>query len=238
METRLTMKQLPESERPYEKMEKFGAGALSDAELLSVILRSGTPKEKVSDIALRVLHYAGEHSELPGLAALFSLSPAQLCQIPGIGRVKSLQIGAVLEIASRLQSASRISVMQAQDPQSVAEVYMPAMRYLRTEQIRVLYLNHHHQLIFEEKMDLGQTAEAFLPEQHILKTALEHHTSGLILLHNHPGGDPEPSQADVSATSRLALSLRTIGIRLLDHIIIGDGMFYSMMEQGLLSTDI
>ena len=155
METRLTMKQLPETERPYEKMERFGPGALSDAELLAVILRTGTRHERVSDVALRTLAYAREHSELPELAALFGMSPEQMQQIPGIGRVKALQLTAVMEIATRIGRAGQGSKMKAEDPSSVAETYMLSMRYLRSEQVRVLYLNHQNRLIFEEVLEQG-----------------------------------------------------------------------------------
>lgn len=234
-EKKLTMRDLPESERPYEKLERFGAGRLTDAELLAVILRSGTRKERAVDLAVRLLVEAGgpEGSELRSLMAL---SLPELSSMNGLGRVKALQLKAVEEIGRRLKQEPVLTSFQAKSSEQVAEAYMEPMMALPTEVVKVLCLNHQNRLILEKDISTGTDHAAFFNPRLILKTALEQHSSRIILLHNHPGGDPDPSENDLAATRNLVQSAGLMDIQVLDHIILGDRRYYSMKEEGLIES--
>ena len=235
-EKKLTMKQLPEGERPYEKLEHYGASALSDAELLAVLLRSGTRQEKVTDVAVRLLTQAAEHSELSGLSALFSLSVPQLASMSGIGRVRAVQLKAVLEICARLHRDRASEALVAGCPEQIADAYMDMLRYRPTEVLKILYLNNRHRKILEVDMAEGSENAAFFNLSAVIRTALEHHATRLILMHNHPGGDPSPSDEDIQTTRQVAQACQLVNLKLLDHIIIGGGTYYSFKEEGLLDS--
>ena len=225
-----TMKELPKESRPYEKGLIYGVGSLSDQELLAVLLRSGTKGMNSLELSEQLLHLSGE-----SLSGLFGLDADELVKIPGIGRVKALQIEAVRELAKRI-TKSRLSVRENfASPHFAAEYYMEDLRSLKQEEVRAVFLNNKGARIGEHVVSRGSAEEAMFPVREILSRALKAGAVNLILLHNHPGGDPRPSTADLEATKRIEQAARLSGIRLLDHIIIGDGVYYSMRSEGLLS---
>lgn len=227
----LTQKQLPESERPYEKCERFGPEALSDAELLAVIIRSGTKKERAVDLAIRVLDRPGGKK---GLSALHYYSLKELQKIKGIGRVKAIQLCCVAELTKRMQATEFYETTVFDSPEKIADYYMSKLRYLRTEEILLLMLDTKGRKIADEVISKGTVNMAVLAPREVLCTALRYEAVFLVVLHNHPSGIPSPSDADVSVTRQLAAACEIVGISLRDHLIIGDNCYLSMREKGFL----
>lgn len=231
---KLTMKKIPVSERPYEKLEKLGAEALSDAELLAIVLRSGTAKERVTEMACRILTELGDGRTENPLSELFRMNLKQLQKLDGIGRVKAIQIRAIMEISARLSYAAARKRFQADDPESVASMYMEKMRYLTKEIVKVVYLDTKNQYIAEQDLSIGSVNESIVSVREVYAAAMEKSAVNVILLHNHPSGDPTPSQADIQVTRQMMTGGAIMDIGLLDHIIIGNGIYYSMKEQGII----
>ena len=227
----LTQKQLPESERPYEKCERFGPEVLSDAELLAVIIRSGTKKERAVDLAVRVLNRPGGKK---GLSALYYYSQKELQKIKGIGRVKSVQLCCVAELARRMQAAAVCETTVFDSPEKIAEYYMGKLRHCRTEEIMLLMLDTKGRKIGDELISKGTVNMAVLDPREVLCTALRYEAVFLVVLHNHPSGVPVPSDADIGVTRQLAAACEIVGLSLRDHLIIGDNCYLSMKEKGFL----
>lgn len=231
MENYLTQKELPVSEQPYEKCERFGPEVLSDAELLAVIIRSGTKSERAVDVAIRVLNRQGPKT---GLAALNYYSLKELQKIKGIGRVKAIQLCCVAELAKRMQSTAQNDSVCFTSPQKIADAYMGRMRHCRTEEIVLLMLDTKGRKIADAVISKGTVNSAVLEAREVLTVALRHEAVFLVVLHNHPSGIPTPSDADILVTRRLAAACEIVGILLRDHIIIGDNCYLSMKEKGFL----
>lgn len=229
MESYLTQKELPVSERPYEKCEQFGPEVLSDAELLAVIIRSGTRHERAVDVAVRVLNRQGPKS---GLAALNYYSQQELQKIKGIGRVKAMQLCCVAELAKRMQCTMQNDAVYFTSPEKIANAYMGRLRYLRTEEIILLMLDTKGRKIADAVISKGTVNSAVLEAREVLSVALRHEAVYIAVIHNHPSGIPIPSDADISVTKRLAAACEIVGILLRDHIIIGENCYLSMKEKG------
>ncbi len=227
----LTLKELPESERPYEKCERFGPEALSDAELLAVIIRSGTTKERAVDLAIRVLDRPGGKK---GLSALYYYSQKELQKIKGIGKVKAIQLCCVAELAKRMQASVFRDTTVFDSPGKIADYYMAKLRHNRTEEILLLMLDTKGRRIGDEVISKGTVNMAVLAPREVLCTALRYEAVFLVVLHNHPSGVPTPSDADISVTRQLAAACEIVGISLRDHLIIGDNCYLSMREKGFL----
>lgn len=227
----LTVKELPESERPYEKCERFGPEMLSDAELLAVIIRSGTKHERAVDLAVRVLNRPGARK---GLSALFYYSRQELQKIKGIGKVKAIQLCCVAELAKRMQAAVDTEKLPLHSPECIAKLYMERLRHCRTEEIILLMLDTKGRKIADEVISKGTVNMAVLEPREVLCTALRYEAVFIILLHNHPSGVPMPSDADIAVTRRLAKACEIVGVELRDHIVIGDNCYLSMTEKGFL----
>lgn len=226
-----SMKELPLSEQPYEKCLQHGTGSLSDAELLSVIIRTGSQGEKAVDLSRRILQ------ALPGksLGGLFQISLEQLQEIRGIGKVKAIQLKCMAEFSSRMvQSSFTPAELSCTQPEEVAAYYMQQMRFLETEQVRLLILNGKNIRMRDVIISNGSFNASFASPREIFYYALKHKAVHIILLHNHPSGDPTPSREDILLTKRLSDSGQMIGIPLLDHIIIGDNRFVSLKQSGYL----
>ncbi len=226
-----SMKELPLSEQPYEKCMMYGASSLSDAELLSVIIRTGSPGERAVDLSRRVLRF------LPGknLGGLFQVSLEQLQEVHGIGKVKAIQLKCMAEFSRRMvQSSMAPDNLQCTQPEEVAAHYMQQMRTLETEQVRLLVLNGKNVLVKDVVVSNGSFNASFASPREIFYYALKHKAVNIILLHNHPSGDPSPSKEDLLLTKRLLDAGEILGIPLLDHIIIGDNRFVSLKQNGYM----
>lgn len=230
---KITMKEMPESEQPYEKCEKYGAHCLSDSELLAVILRTGSRGECSTALARRLLQ------ELPGktITGLFQSSLEQLREMKGIGKVKAIQLLCLTEIAKRmLKGRKQLEELICEEPAQIATYFMPSMRFLETEQVRLLVLNGKHAVVYDLVISNGSFNSALVSPREVFYYALKHKAVAIILLHNHPSGDPSPSREDLLLTKRIAETGKLIGIPLLDHIIIGDNRYISVRESGYLQA--
>ena len=227
---KLTMKEMPVSERPYEKCIQYGTASLSDAELLAVIIRTGGRGERATELACRILN------NVPGgkLGGLFQMSSRQLEEIKGIGRVKAVQLLCLTEITKRMMSQAVVETqLVCTEPGKVAAYFMPKMKFLEYEQVRLLILNGRNALVEDIVISNGSFNSAMASPREIFYNALKHRAVSIIILHNHPSGDPAPSREDVVLTKRLADTGGIAGIPLLDHIIIGDNRYVSMKESAL-----
>ncbi len=229
MYTHLQMKQDLPIETPYEKCYRYGVSSLSDVELLAVILRSGTRGRNAIDVAGDVLKQ-GQHQ----LLNLVDLELGELKKIPGIGPVKAIELKAVAELSLRISQASRIKRLNLCDASTVAQYYMEQLRHERREQLLISMFDVKCQLLGDETISIGTVDCALLSPREIYLCALQKGASFVIMLHNHPSGIPEPSEADCKATLRIKRSGDILGVPLMDHIIIGDNSYYSFKEKGLI----
>ena len=225
-----SMKEMPESARPYEKCIRYGPDALDDAELIAVILRTGTRDENAVELARRVLR-AGNGT----ISGLHRLSENELTAIPGIGPVKAVMLRCMAQLSVRIARSGYAAFPDMSSPDKIAECFMEEMRHEEREQLRVLYLNSRSRLISEKVLSVGGAAQTLVPVREILSDAFRKDAVNIVLLHNHPSGDPTPSREDLEATERLLKASVVAGIPLLDHIIIGDLRYLSFREQGYIN---
>ncbi len=227
----LTLKELPVSERPYEKCEQYGAKFLSDAELIAVIIKSGSKGERSIEVANHVLNYS---KDMPGLQSLNYLTLEDLMTIRGIGKVKAIQLLCVAELTKRMARQQRGMSPCFSSPEMIADYYMQEMRCLEYEQTILVLLDTKCHRMKDFVISKGTVNSSLIEPREVLITALKNKAVQVVLLHNHPSGDITPSNADVRITKRLKVAFDVIGIPLLDHIIIGDNSYMSFQEQGLL----
>ncbi|MGN0158032.1 MAG: DNA repair protein RadC [Brotaphodocola sp.] len=232
MKEHLTMKDLPNDDRPYERCLREGPEVLSDAELLAVILRTGSREDNSLELASKVLalNYPKE-----GILGLLHLSLPEFMSVKGIGKVKGIQLLCIGELSRRIWKRRTLEQpLVFTDPKAVAEFYQEDMRHLMQEQFHVMMFNSKQILIRELLLSKGTVNASLASPREIMIEALRYQAVSLILVHNHPSGDPEPSSEDVQITMQAAAAGNLIGITVLDHIIIGDNSFVSLKERGFL----
>lgn len=229
MQKNRNMKDLPESEKPYEKCLKNGAGSLSDAELIAVIIRTGSRNEQAVDLAKEILL-------LPpgGILNLEYLSITQLQSLYGIGTVKAVQLKCVAEISRRMAMSVRRTRVCMKDPESIAAYYMEKMRHEEKEHLLLSMYDSNSRLLGEEIISVGTCNASLISPREIYLQALSYKAIYVILLHNHPSGNPRPSEEDILVTERIKKCGELLDIPLMDHIIVGDNCYYSFREQGIL----
>lgn len=223
------IKDLPTSERPYEKIEKYGVSCLSDAELVAVLIKNGTRNKNSVELAREILNLHPVHK---GLIGLHYLSDQELKHIDGIGRVKAAQLLCAAEISNRMTKQRIPERKPFHSPETVAGFFMEEMRTKETETTVAAFLDNRCRLIRYEVLFVGSISSCVANPREILKKALQYDASCFILIHNHPSGDCTPSQADLSLTERVKDAGELIGIQLLDHIILGDCQYVSLRERG------
>lgn len=233
MYTATRMKELYKEERPYEKCVRSGAGVLSDTELLAVIMRTGTCGENACQLAGRILSLPGHE----GLKGLNRISLERLMEIKGIGQVKAVQLKCVAELAARMAKAGAAERLCFNTPETIADYFMEDLRHEEQEQLHVLFLNTRNRLLKEKLMFKGTVNASLISPREIFVEALECRAVRIVLIHNHPSGDPTPSPEDIRMTKRIEKAGGLLGIQLLDHIIIGDRCYSSFMERGILSEE-
>lgn len=223
----MSLKNLPSEERPREKLLAHGAGHLSDSELLAIFLRTGTAERPVMDLARHLLEQFG------GLRSLAGASATAFCRINGLGTAKFAQLQASMEMARRVLDEP----MRTGDPLTSPE---DTRRYLKlrlvTRQHEVfacLFLDNRHRVIRYEELFQGTIDGAAVYPREVVRRALDYNAAALILAHNHPSGDAEPSSADISLTRRLKDALALIDVRVLDHMVVGHEQVISLAERGL-----
>ncbi len=226
-----SLKKRMSDDRPYERCEKFGAESLTDAELLAVIIRTGTYGESSIDIAERILNSSPADS---GLSALYHLSFNELINIHGIGRVKAIQMLCIAELSKRLSRTRYTEAEYFNTPQSISDYYMEELRHKEQEVLKAVFLDTKSRYICDINISKGTVNSSLASPRDIFIEALRQRAVYIILLHNHPSGDPTPSREDILLTKRIESSGDLIGIHLIDHVIIGDNCYYSLKEQGLV----
>ena len=219
-----TVRELPSHERPRERLEHFGAGALSLAELLAIVLRTGTRGDNALELANKLLAKYG------GLPGLVRADFRELCAEHGIGEAKSAQIKAALEIGRRLALVQVDTRYKISTPAEAANLVMLDMAYLDTEQMRVLVLDARGQLVEKVSLYQGTANSSVLRAAEVFRPAILRNCPALILCHNHPSGDPAPSPEDIKATRQLVEAGRILDIELVDHLVIGHQRFVSLKE--------
>jgi len=224
----ITIKDMPLEERPREKLIALGAGALSTAELLAILLRVGSRTESAVQLATRIITRSG------GLRNLPHLSLEDLQENKGIGPDKAVTIKAALELGSRLATAPREEAGSITTPRQAADLFMEELRYKKKEYFKILLLNTKNHVISREEISVGSLSASIVHPREIFSLPLRKSAASVILFHNHPSGDPAPSQQDLEVTRRLVDAGNILGIAVRDHIIIGDGCFFSFREKGLL----
>lgn len=215
-----------ENDRPREKLIKFGSEQLSDAELLAILLRVGVKGKSAVELAQDLLDHFGS------LHRLLKSDQAEFCQAKGLGQAKFVQFQAVLEIAKRHFESGLKTGDAFTSPELVTRFIEAELGHHHREKFALLLLNQQHQLIHFEVLFEGTLNQSQVHIREVVKSVLDHHAAAVILTHNHPSGDPTPSQADIEITLRIKQALELIEVRVLDHIIIGNaGRWHSLAQQ-------
>jgi DNA repair protein RadC len=222
------LRDIPHEERPRERMIQYGAGALSHAELLAILLRTGTRHESAIHMAQRILIGIG------GIRGLIDFSLEELTKLKGIGPAKAVQLKAGIELGQRLAKTRLPDTGTVHSPRDVADMLMEQLRYLQKEHFVCLFLNTKNHLIAQETLSIGSLNASIVHPREVFRAAIKCSSASIICAHNHPSGDPTPSPEDIAMTRRLCEAGQIVGIDVLDHIVIGDGEFVSLKEQGLM----
>ncbi len=222
------IKNMPEAERPYEKLELYGESSLSNSELLAIILESGTKDETSIQLAYKVLSLSND-IEGNELRFLQTISLEELKKIKGIGRVKAIRLKAALEIAKRLSKPIK-NEMYITSSRDVAKLFMEEMRFEKREIVKTLIMNNKNKVLKIQNVSLGGSNYAVIEPKDILSEPVKIGATRLILIHNHPSGNPTPSKEDYEVTKKIKSCAKLLGIELLDHIVIGDGEYRSALN--------
>lgn len=231
----LRLKNMPTAERPQERLLRSGANALSDTELLALIIRSGTQKVDVLALASAML------KEAKSLSGLLSWTAYDFQRLEGIGKVKALQLLTIIELAKRILSQEKEEKPNMSSPEAVYGYFQSIVAGLEVEKFWALCLNRKNRLIKHLEVSSGTAGSSLVHAREVFREAIRLGASAVICVHNHPSGDPSPSKADFSITRRLIEAGRILEIHLVDHIIIGDdglntagGRFFSFMQMGFI----
>lgn len=228
----IKMKELPSSERPYEKLEMYGAGTLSNAELLAIIIKTGTKEESSVTLAQKILTL--NHGNKDNLTFLQDISIEELTNIKGIGKIKAIQIKAVSELTKRISRPIVNNKITITCPENVADLLMNELKNEKREIVKVLILNTKNIVLKILDISYGSTNSAIIEPREILVEPIKIGAPKIILVHNHPSGDPTPSKSDIIVTEKLIQASKLMGIEILDHIVIGYNKYESIfLRKGL-----
>tara|TARA_B100000315_G_scaffold137703_1_gene126794 strand:- start:303 stop:998 length:696 start_codon:yes stop_codon:yes gene_type:complete len=223
-----TIRDLPQGERPRERLREYGAKHLSNTELIAILLRTGMQGENVLSLPSRLL------ARLDGLAGLGRSTFAELCAQPGLSEAKTCQLLAALELGRRFVSLAPEERLVIGSPQDVANLVMGEMAALDQEHLKVLLLNTKNEVLSIQEIYVGNVNSAVVRPAEVIRPAIRDNAPSIIVVHNHPSGDPTPSPEDVSITRDLVAAGELLGVELLDHLVIGSGgRFVSLNEKGL-----
>ncbi len=228
-QTKKGIQSWPEQERPRELLLSQGPQSLSDAQLLAILLRIGRPDSSAVEVAMDLL------TQLDGLRGLANRSLEELCAIPGIGPAKAAQILAAVELGKRALAMPLTNGKRIQGSQHIFQHYYPLLRDLRHEVFKAVLLDAKHKLIGDFTVSQGSLTVSIVHPREVFNRAVRESAAAIIFVHNHPSGDPQPSQEDHVLTHRLMTAGEILGIRVLDHIVIGDGKYVCFADEGLLA---
>ncbi|MBP3458535.1 MAG: DNA repair protein RadC [Lachnospiraceae bacterium] len=223
-------KQLFDGEKPYDRFLKAGPEALTDTELLAIIIRTGHKGADAMALARKVLEKAGDY----GITGLYHMTVDELMQIKGIGQVKAVKIKCIAELSNRIARAKRGEKVIFHSPAETAKYYMEQMRHLEKEQCLCVFLDGAMGLIRDQTISVGTVNASLFSGRDIFMEALSAKAVNFMILHNHPSGNVNPSRADVQMTQKLIEASRFMDIPLIDHIIIGDNCYYSFREHDMI----
>lgn len=230
-----TIKEMPEDERPQEKLIKFGPDYLSNAELLALIIRTGNSKgDSAIDTATKVLRSLRTANDSNGLNSLKNANLSNLMEVDGIGEAKAAMILAAVQLGIRLAVSSNGTKIRVTSPSIAANYVLSEMSVLEQEHFRIMTLNTKKEINFIREISKGTINMTIVHAREVFRAAISDNAHSIILLHNHPTGDPSPSKEDIGLTKNLIEASKIIGIDILDHIIIGDNRYFSFLEEGLL----
>ena len=219
---------MPQNERPQERLLRYGADNLSNSELLAVILRTGTRNENVINLSQRII------TAFNGINGLLEASQEDLMKISGIKEAKASQILSMAEMAKRFQTYRSGDSYKINSPADAADLIMVELREFKQEILKVLLLNTKNVVIDIHNASMGSLNSSIVHPREIYKEAIRKSAASIIMVHNHPSGDPSPSSEDIAATTRIKEVGKIVGIELLDHVIVGDGKYISLREKNLL----
>ena len=222
----IKMKELPKSERPYEKLELYGEKTLSNAELLAIIIKTGTKDETSVELAQRILKLNDTDTE--DLSYLQALSIEELMQIKGIGKVKAIQLKAVTEIAIRMFKTSNYKAITIKQPHDLAKILMSELKFEKSEKVKIIVLNNKNEIQKIKDIATGGSNFANVSIKDILSEPIKMKAPKIIVVHNHPSGDSTPSKQDIVFTEQLYEISELMGIQLLDHLVIGNMNYTSI----------
>ncbi len=223
----MKLKELNSDERPRERMMEKGAASLSNAELVAILLRTGTGRMNVVDVARELLKSAGNK-----LTAIMTMPQEKMCEIEGIGRSKAVTVAAAFELGRRCALESAVEHKDSiTNPKAVYRIMIPEMKSLDHEECWGLFLNRANYIIGREKLSSGGIDSTVIDTKTIARKALEKKATSMILVHNHPSGNPTPGTNDIRETRRLKTALETLGISLTDHVIVSEDSFYSFADE-------
>ena len=220
------IKDIIKEERPRETLLKKGESYLSDSELLAILINNGTRDKSAITLAREII----ETSD--GIRNLSNITVEELSKIKGIGLAKACRIISALELGRRVSVASEMQKFKISSPQDIGNVYMEELRYKKKEIFRVVLLNTKNVIIGSKDISEGSLNASIVHPREVFLEAIKKSANKMILMHNHPSGDPTPSSEDINITKRLISAGQIVGIEILDHVIIGDGSFYSFKENG------
>ena len=226
----LKIKELPETERPYEKLELYGEKVLSNAELLAIIIKTGTREETSVQIAQKILKLSND-PQMGELNFLKNMALEELKQIKGIGRVKAIQIKAICELAIRMSKPSNYKKVRVLSSEHLAGMLMQELRFEKREYVKLILLNNKNEILKIINISQGGTNFANVNIMEIIGEAIKIKAPKMILVHNHPSGDPTPSKADIKITDEIYNAARIFQIDLIDHLVIGDGKYRSIFVE-------
>ena len=224
-----TIKDLPLNERPREKLQKYGVSSLSNAELIAVIIRTGYGEDTALDLANRILSM-----DKSGISFLSNVEIEELTSIRGVGLCKAAQIQAAIELGKRISANSGEEKIKVDSPLVVVDLLMEEMRYLKKEHFKTIILDTKNQIISIENTSVGNLNASIVHPREVFNIAIRRSANAVILVHNHPSGDPTPSTEDINITHRLIEAGNIIGIKVLDHIIIGDNKYISFKQRNII----
>ena len=225
----MRIKSLPENERPVEKVCRYGIGRLSDAELVALVLHTGTRDKSAIGLAEDVLSIFTD-----GIGELGSCSLDDLLKINGIGRTKACSVLAAVELGKRIAVTPTADRTCITCPDHVAYMYMENLRYEKKEYFKSVLVNTRGEVIAIDNVSTGELTSTIVHPREVFRMAVNKSAAGVIFVHNHPSGDPVPRREDIVTTKRLIDSGELLGIRVLDHVIIGNGRFSSLVDMNLV----
>jgi DNA repair protein RadC len=228
LEQNFSIKHWAEDDKPREKLMLKGKAALSDAELVAILIGSGSRNESAVDLSKRILASADNN-----LNALGKLSLKQLMEFKGIGEAKAISITAALELGRRRRAEETLELKKITSSKAVFDIMQPIIGELPHEEFWVLYLNNSNKVLYKSQLSKGGITGTVVDVRLIFKTALEHNATSIILTHNHPSGKLQASDADVAITRKLKLAGEQLDIKVLDHIIITETGYYSFQDEGI-----